>query len=107
MGTINITIEPIELVINGTSVFMQADPSATPDWATLLDTEVSYTDPKKRQTAHDAMTDALAAMASTPEDADLLRKLDLGTATLKTVAQAYVVEVTGFPTQPQSPSKKR
>lgn len=107
MGRIEITTEPIELVIAETSIFMDPDPSASPAWDTLLEIEVTYSDPKKRDKAKADMTAALASMAHTPEDGDLLTKLDLGPATLKKVAMAYVQEVAGFPTVPSSPSPKR
>lgn len=107
MGRIEITTEPIELVIAETSIFMQADPSASAAWDALMEIEVTYSDPKKRDKAKTDMEKALASMAHTPEDADLLTKLDLGPAMLKKVAMAYVQEVAGFPTVPSSPSAKR
>lgn len=106
MGIV-ISTEPIELVIDQTTINMQADPSASSAWDTLLEIEVTFTDPKKRDQAKADMERVLASMAHSPEDADLLTKLDLGPATLKRVAMAYVQAVTDFPTQPPSTSRKR
>jgi hypothetical protein len=70
-----------------------------------METNVVLGDAKKRQAAHTAMVDALAAMAVSPEDAETLRKLfdtdtDAGTITLDRTVKAYIRVVTGFPTQP-------
>lgn len=108
MGTINVGDEPHELVIFGTAVFMQKDPSWSPAWATLLDTEITYSDPEAREKAHTAILEALCDMAHTKADADALRGIEnLGTATLKHVAEEYAKLVVGFPTAPPSNSKRR
>lgn len=96
-----ITTTPIELGLDdGRTWLMQRDPTNTPAFADLLEIEVVYTDAKKRAKAHQQMVDGLAAMAHTPDDAETIRALDVGTAVLKALAEAYVREVTGFPTQP-------
>lgn len=105
--SIEITTEPIELVIDGTTILMQSDPSASPAWDALMEIEVSYTDPKARDKAKTGLTEAFASMTVSKEDADLFRKLDLGVATLRKIAHAYAAEVTGFPTQPPQRSTKR
>lgn len=104
---ITINTEPIELVIDGTTIAMQCDPTATSHWDALLEIEVTFSDPKKRDTARKAMTDALTSMAHTPDDAEQLVKLDLGVVILQKVAVGYIEAVTGFPTQQPSPSPKR
>jgi hypothetical protein len=102
---IEITTEPIEVIVDGVKFFMQGDPSATTDWHTLMEMKVSYG--KDREKIHKELVDALAAMAHTPEDADIIRSLDAGTATLERTGKAYVQAVVGFPTPPPSRSTKR
>lgn len=102
MDPIIVDSEPVELVIAGTSILMQADPSGGKAWQTLLEIEVTYINPDERA----LMVSALAALANTPDDAALIEKLEVGTATLKRAAEGYVRAVTGFPTEPSSRSKK-
>lgn len=102
---IEITTEPIDVSVDGTVFWLQGDPSNNPAWDKLMVTNVVIGDPKKRQAAHKAMVEALAAMAATPEDAETLRKVfdtdtEAGTITLDRTVKAYIREVTGFPTQP-------
>lgn len=104
MGII-ITTEPVEISIDGTTFFMQGDPTNSKEWATLLEVEVFYGD--KQAESHQQLTDALAALAESPEDATIIKALDVGTKTLKLAAEGYVSEVTGFPTQPAKRSTKR
>lgn len=106
MGVI-INTEPIELVIDGTTILMQADPTASPAWDALMEAEASYKTPEARDQSKKALTDALTVLAHTPEDAETLAKLDLGVATLYRAALGYAEAVTGFPTQPPSTSTKR
>lgn len=109
MGTIEITTKPHVLIINGTTILMQADPSATPAWDTLMTTKVVFTPAKKRDESRKAIVDALAALAQTPQDGELFNKLDpavVGVHTLKLVGDEYVAMVTGFPTQPPKRSTK-
>lgn len=96
---IKVTTEPIEMNIDGTTVFMQGDPSAGPHWGTLLDTPIAFSSQEQRDNMRTVLTEALAGMAETPEDAEALRGLDLGQVTLRKVATAYSEAVTGFPTQ--------
>ena len=106
---IEITTEPIDVSVDGTVFWLQADPSNSPAWDTLMQTNVVLGDAKKRQAAHTAMVDGLAAMAVTVEDADTLRKVfdtdsEAGTITLDRTVKEYIKAVTGFPTQPPSTS---
>lgn len=104
---ITIDTEPIEIVIDGTTICMQSDPTATEHWDALLEIEVTFSDPEKREASRKAMTDALTSMTHTPDDAEQLTKLELGVVTLQKVAVGYIEAVTGFPTQPSSNSRKR
>jgi hypothetical protein len=107
MGQIVISTEPHELVINGTTIMMQGDPSSGEAWSTLLDLEVSYETAEQRDAVAKSFTEALAGMAETEDDGNVLKSLGLGIVTLKRVAQLYVETVTGFPTKPSKPSTKR
>jgi hypothetical protein len=98
MGLIEITTEPHELVIDGTTILMQADPTAGKAWTALLDTGWSFKTKAAQTKSITELTDALSALAHTPEDADTLRKLELGLPTLVKVTEGYVRAVTGFPT---------
>lgn len=100
MGTIEIITGPHELTIDGTTILMQADPSAGKAWGRLLDVEQTWGDEKQRKAMHDGLLESLAEMAETPDDAEKLRGLDLGTVTLQTISRRYVEAVTGFPTKP-------
>lgn len=100
-----ITTEPIDVNVNGVTFQMQADPTASPEWGILLETEVTYG--TNREESHTKLVEALAALAQTPEDAETIRGLDVGTRTLKVTAERYVQEVAGFPTKPAANSKKR
>lgn len=106
MGTINVTTEPTEVTVNGTKFYMQADPTAMSEWDTLLELEMFYTGEKGRQ-AREAFLEGLAALAQTPEDAEIIRGLPDGNKTIWNTTKAYIQEVTGFPTQPPSPSTGR
>lgn len=102
---INVTTTPAEVTVNGVTFYMKPDPTNSDEWDTLMATAVVFSDPKKRKAAHAAMLDAMAALANTPEDAEMCRKIftdstDVGTATLRYVSIEYVKEVTGFPTEP-------
>lgn len=107
MGTIEISTEPHELIINGTTILMQADPTASSAWVTLLEAEWSYQSAEAIQTSIAGLTDALAGCAETDTDAETLRSLGAGLPTLQQAAKGYVTAVTGFPTQPPSGSTKR
>lgn len=102
--SVNITTEPIEIVIDGTSFLLQGDPTNSKEWSVLLETEVSYG--TKQAESHQALTDALVGLAETPDDATTIKGLTVGTRTLKRAAEAYVREVTGFPTVPPKRSTK-
>lgn len=102
MGNFQITVEPNTVTVGDTSFQMQGDPSASKAWRTLLEQKIDYTDEAFR----DSLLDALCDMAETPDDADTLRSLQPGAATLRKIADWYVKEVTGFPTQPQSSSTR-
>jgi hypothetical protein len=102
--SITINTQPVEVVLDGTSFNLQGDPTNSKEWAALLETEVSYG--AKQTESHQALTDALVALAETPEDATIIKGLDVGTRTLKLAAEAYVREVTGFPTAPPKRSTK-
>lgn len=104
---IEITTGPIDVTIDGTTILFQGDPTASTAWDALMEIEVSYTDPEKRDKAKADLTDAFAELSHTPEDAELFRKLDLGVATLRKIAHAYAAAVTGFPTEPPKSSTKR
>ncbi len=104
--SVNITTEPVEVSIDGTVFFLQGDPTNSKEWDVLLETEVFYTG-KKQAPSHQALVDALVAVAETPQDAETVKSLTVGTRTLKRVADGYVLEVTGFPTQPRKPSTTR
>lgn len=100
---IEITSGPIDASINGTVVWFQGDPSATPEWDTLVNMNVAYKTPAERQAKLEALTDALAALTDSEHDAETLRKLvgpGVGVMTLRNLARSYIAEVTGFPTQP-------
>lgn len=106
---ITISSEPIDIAINGTIVWFQGDPSATPEWDTLLALNTNYKTPAQRKKVLDKLTDALCAVVNSPEDADVLRKLigpEVGVSTLRRVAVGYVQAVTGFPTQPPPASTR-
>lgn len=102
-----ITTEPTELIINGTTILMQSDPTASKEWETLLDVSVSWATAEAREQSRTELTEALSALAQTPEDGETLKTLNLGLVTLKRAGEAYVQEVTGFPTKPAANSKKR
>jgi hypothetical protein len=104
---VTVTVEPIELVINGTSIQMQGDPSASPEWGAILDVPISYGTQEERDSMAELLTANLSAMTETDEDAALLKSLGLGPVTLKKAAEGYVQAVTGFPTQPAKNSGKR
>jgi hypothetical protein len=106
MGTIEITTEPATLTVNGVTFNMQGDPSATPEWDALMEAEVFYTG-EKAKTSRANLIEKLAALAASPQDAETIRGLTDGNKTLWNVVMAYIGEVTGFPTQPQSPSTPR
>jgi hypothetical protein len=106
MGTINISTGPIELVIDGTSILMQSDPTVTPEFDSLMQFKVSFQTATSRKKAKTELTKALSALAHTPEDAERLVNLDLGVATLQNAAIGYIQEVTAFPTRRQSTSGK-
>lgn len=106
MGRIEITTEPHELVIDGTTILMQADPTAGPAWQTLLNANWSFESAKKIQNSIERLTDAMAALAHTPDDADTLRKLEIGLPTLKAAVVGYIGAVAGFPTKPSDSSNK-
>jgi hypothetical protein len=106
MGTINVTTEPTEVTVNGTTFHLQGDPSATPEWDTLLETEMFYTGDKAKISRAE-LVEALAGLAVSPEDAETIRGLPDGNKTLWNMAMAYIREVTGFPTQPPASSTPR
>jgi hypothetical protein len=102
---IEITTKPGEITVNGTTFYMKPDPTNSDEWDTLMNTVVVYSDPKKRKASHAKLLDAMCALAYTPEDAEMCRKIftdstDVGTATLRNVSILYVQEATGFPTGP-------
>lgn len=97
MGTIEINTGPHEIIIDGTKILMQADPSAGQHWGALLDVKHGWKTEAQRVKMHDGLLDALVGMAETETDAQTLRDLDLGTVTLQTIARRYVEAVTGFP----------
>lgn len=99
MGTIEIIQEPHELIVNGTKILMQADPSAGKHWAALLDLKQSWKTDAQRTKMHNDLLEALAGMAETDADADLIRALDVGTVTLQYMARKYAEVVAGFPTK--------
>lgn len=103
MGSHEISIEPHELTITGTLIYMQGDPTGGDGtaWDTLMET------PKAVGTkGRDELLDALAALAETPEDAETLRKLEPGGPTLNNAAEWYLKVVTGFPMPPPASSTK-
>lgn len=104
MGRIEITTEPHELIIDGTTILMQADPTAGQPWQTLMNASWSFESPKKIENSVKRLTDALAALTHTPEDADTLRKLEIGLPTLKAAVTGYIQAVAGFPTMPSASS---
>lgn len=106
MGTIEITTEPHELIINGDTILMQGDPSAGTHWSVLLDLEMAYKTQAERDAVAKQIIDALVGMAETPEDGKKLKAMGLGIVTLRRVAMGYVEAVTGFPTGLSSSSKK-
>jgi hypothetical protein len=107
MSRIEITTEPHELIINGDTFLMQADPSASAEWDTLLETKWDLKTVKARQKSRTDLTEALAALAETPDEGERFRefvtKNAIGVPTLKVAAVRYMEAVTGFPTVP-SPS---
>lgn len=106
MGRVEITTEPIELVIDGTSVSMLGDPSATPEWETLIAIPLSYSNLAERDELRDKLKAALAGLAETPEDGERLTKLVIGCKTAENAARGYVSAVAGFPTRPAKKSGK-
>jgi hypothetical protein len=103
---VNITNEPVEIAIEGQETFyLQGDPTATPEWETLLEVEVFYSGPK-RETSHKELTDAMAGLAETPDDSAKVHALTCGTKTLRRASRGYVEAVTGFPTQPSKSSTR-
>lgn len=104
---ITINTEPIDVDIDGTIIWFQGDPSATPAWDRLLELGMSYKTKTARAKAKKEYTEALVSVTNSPEDAEQFLKLDLGVVTLRKVATGYVQAVTGFPTQPPSTSPKR
>jgi hypothetical protein len=108
--SVTINSEPIDVSINGTIVWFQGDPSATPEWDTLLQLNTNYKTTAQRKKVLNQLTEALCALVNTPGDAETLRKLigpEVGVATLRKVAVGYVEAVTGFPTRLPSTSPKR
>lgn len=106
MSRIEITTEPHELIINGNTFLMQADPSASPQWDALLETKWNMKTVKAREKSLTELTDALAKLAETPEEGDRFREFvgkgTIGVPTLKVAAVRYMEAVTGFPTVPPS-----
>lgn len=102
-----INSEPVEIVIDGTSVMFQGDPMPSPEWDTLMETEWSYSTAEGREKAKTDLTEALAALTASDGDAETFRKLDAGVTTLRKISYGYVEAVTGFPTKPSPGSKKR
>lgn len=104
---ITINTEPIDVTIDGTTINFQGDPLPSPEWDTLMEVEWTYTTSEGREKAKTELTDALAALTHSAEDADLFRKLDLGVITMRKVAHGYMEAVTGFPTKPPAGSTGR
>lgn len=93
MGTIEINTEPHELILDGETVcFMQADPSAGPEWDTLLTTSYAIGNHGRTE-----LLAALASLAQTPEDGKKLIKSNPGGRTVNLLVDRYVEAVTGFP----------
>lgn len=92
MGTIEIVTEPHELIIDGTTILMQADPSAGKEWDTLLETPYAVGNRGRVE-----LIEALATLAETSDDADTLRKLNPGGRTVNVATERYIEAVTGFP----------
>lgn len=101
MGTIEIEFEPHELIISGTTILMQADPSAGKEWETLLETGYAVGNKGRAE-----LIEALAALAETPDDAETLRKLNPGGRTINLATERYIEVVTGFPLGRSSSSTK-
>lgn len=109
MGIV-VNLDPYDVTVGDTIIYLKHDPTATKAWDTLLEIETDYTDPKKRDEAIAHLLQAFADLSHTPEDAMLWSGLDhetVGLATLRLIAEDYIHDVTGFPTVPQSPSRKR
>jgi hypothetical protein len=93
MGTIEITTEPHELIVDGELIcLMQADPSAGPEWEKLLTTSYAIGNNGRKE-----LIEALAALGQTPDDTEALIKADPGGKTVNTLVDRYVEAVTGFP----------
>lgn len=93
MATIAVAHEPHTLEIDGELIaYMQADPSASPEWETLLTTPYAIGSNGRTE-----LIEALAALAETPEDGKKLIKADPGGRTINTLVDGYVEAVTGFP----------
>lgn len=106
---ITINTEPIDVSINGTIIWFQGDPSATPEWDRLMEMNPSYKGTEERHAKLEELTDALADLTNSPDDAETLRKLigpEVGVITLKNLAMGYIEAVTGFPTQPPPASTR-
>lgn len=101
MGTIEIVTEPHELIIDGTTILMQADPSAGEQWDALMETPYAVGNRGRIE-----LIEALALLAQTPEDADTLRKLNPGGRTINVATERYIEAVTGFPLGRRQPSTK-
>lgn len=102
MGTIEITTEPHELILDGELVcLMQADPSASPEWDKLMQTSRAVGNRGRVE-----LIEALAALAQTKEDGDKLRKADPGGRTINLLSERYIEVVTGFPMGPPPTSTK-
>lgn len=101
--SVNVTTEPAEITLDGTTFHLKGDPTNSPEWVALLETEV-FLIGDKHDKSRAALIKALAALAETPEDAKIIKTLTVGTRTLKLGAEGYVKEVTGFPTQPSKSS---
>lgn len=109
MEQVVIGVEPIELVVDGTTIVMQCDPSGGEAWARLMDLDTSYQTAKERDTLFHKLLEGLSQMAQDEENAAICVKAfdGLGILTLKRAAAAYVEAVTNFPTLPSASSNKR
>lgn len=105
MGRIEITTETIELDFAGIGTAnMLGDPSATPEFAALMDLKVAWVTKAQRNATHKGLLKNLSAMAVADEDVDVLASVP--PLTLDKGARMYVQTVLGFPTQPAKPSGK-
>lgn len=88
-------------VEDGTKILLQGDPSASDEWETLM--EAPYAIGNRNRVE---LIEALAALTVSQEDAEALRKANLGGRTINETVEWYIEAVTGFPLRRPASSTK-